>query len=186
PPPDGGVPSVGIARSALRGTVFAYVARYGGQGLGFISTIVLARTLSQEQFGLAGFALVVTGFLEILRGFGIGAAVIYLGDEPRRRDTAFYLAVASGLLLYLVTWAIAPLAASFFGDTRVTEMTRVLALSFPIAAFSTVHRALLDKRLAFGRRVVPELGRGAGKAAVAIALALSGFGAWSIVWGQIA
>lgn len=182
----GSLADASIGRSAVRGTVFAYVARYGGQGLGFISTIVLARTLSQEQFGLAGFALVVTGFLDILRGLGIGAAVIYLGDEPRRRDTAFQLAVVSGMALYAITWGIAPLAASFFGDYRVTEMTRVVALTFPIAALSTVHRALLDKRLAFGRRLVPELGRGAGKAAVAIVLALAGFGAWSIVWGQVA
>lgn len=177
---------VDLARSALRGTFFAYVARYGGQALGFVSTIVLARTLSQEEFGLAGFALLTTSFLEVLRGFGIGAAVIYLGDEPGRRDTAFRLALGTGLLLCTATWAIAPLAASFFGDPRVTEMTRVVALGFPIAALSTVHRALLEKRLAFGRKLLPELGRGAGKAAVAIALALAGFGPWSIVWGQVA
>lgn len=180
-----GVPSTSLASSALRGTLFTYIARYGGQLLGFTSTIVLARTLSQADFGLAGYALLVTGFLEVLRGLGIGAALIYLEDEPGRRDTAFYLAIAAGLLLYGVTWLVAPFAASFFGDERVTAMTRTVALTMPLAGFATVHRALLDKRLAFNRRLVPELGRGAGKALIAIALALSGFGAWSIVWAQV-
>lgn len=175
-----------LGRAAISGAFWIYGSRYCGKLLVFLSTAILARLLQQEDFGVAGYALVVVSFLEVLQGLGVGAALIYHRDDPRRYHTAFWLGLLAGLLLFGAAWLLAPLAGLYFNDQRAVAVTRVLALTFPLAALGEVHDALLNKRLAFRRKFLPDLVRSAGKGVVAILLALAGLGAWSLIYGQLA
>lgn len=171
----------------MQGTLWEYGSQYTGKFLVFISTVILARILLQEDFGLAGYALIVIGFLEILEGLGIGSAIIYHYEDNERLDTAFWIGLGMGVILFLVTWfLVAPLAGLFFRDPQVVPITRTLGLTFPISAFHLVHRALLTKKLAFGRKFVPEMARSITKGVISIILALLDFGAWSLIIGQLA
>lgn len=183
---DSSTPRRGFARALLRGSFWVYAARYSGQGLAFLSTVVLARLLTPEDFGLAGYALLVIGLLEVVRHLGIGTAIIYLDDDPERRDTAFWMSLAVAIVLAGGTWVAAPAFAALFQEPRVTDLTRLLALHFPLAAFGTVQSALIDKELRFRRRLLPEIGKGAAKGGVAVVMALLGFGVWSILVGHLA
>ncbi len=171
----------------MQGTLWEYGSQYTGKFLVFVSTVILARILLQADFGLAGYALVVIGFLEILEGLGIGSAIIYHYEDNERLDTAFWIGLGMGVILFLVTWfLVAPLAGLFFRDPQVVPITRTLGLTFPISAFHLVHRALLTKKLAFGRKFVPEMARSISKGVISIILALLDFGAWSLIIGQLA
>lgn len=174
-----------LRRSATRGILWAYASRYSGKALVFISTLVLARLLIQEDFGVAGYALVVIALLETLSGLGIGPALIYHDDAPRARDTAFALGLLASLVLLGAAWIGAPLVADFFRDPRATAVTRALALSLPLTALGNIHFALLEKHLQFGRKFVPDLASSVVKGGSAIAFALGDLGAWSLIWGQI-
>jgi PST family polysaccharide transporter len=174
-----------LTKAALHGTFWAYASRYGGKFLVFISTTILARLLAQEDFGIAGYALVMIGFLEVLEGLGVGSAVIYYGDDEERLNTAFWLGLAVGISLFGLSWIVAPLAGAFFQDPRAVPVTRMLGLEFPISALGLVPSALLTKRLAFGRKFVPDIARAIFKGVASIAFALMGFGAWSLIWGQL-
>ncbi len=175
-----------LVKATLHGTFWLYAATYSGKILVFISTVILARLLVQEDFGLAGYALIVISFLEVLNDLGIGSAVIYYRDDPKVLNTAFWLNLATGLALFSITWLVAPLAAAFFNDPRIIPMTRVLGLSFPITALGNIHSALLRKNLTFKRKFVPDITKSFGKGVVSVALALLGFGAWSLVVAQVA
>lgn len=59
-----------LALATMRGSVWTSISRYSGKFLVFISTVILARLLSQEDFGVAGYAIVVIGFLDILSDVG--------------------------------------------------------------------------------------------------------------------
>ena len=143
--------NAGLVKSTIHGTVWAYAATYSGKFLVFISTMILARLLTQEDFGLAGYALVVISFLEVFNDLGIGSAVIYHRDEPRVLNTAFWLNVATGIVLFGLTWLVAPFAGWFFQDERAVELTRVLGLTFPLTAVGNIHASLLRKNLSFQR-----------------------------------
>jgi len=67
----------------------------------------------------------------------------------------------------------------------VTNVTRVLAFTFPIRALSSTHDSVLRKQLSFGRTVIPDFLKALMKGLLSIALAVYGFGAWSLIWGQI-
>lgn len=176
-----------LAKATLRGTFWEYSSKYSAKFLLFISTVILARLLLQEEFGIAGYALVVIGFLEVMEGLGIAHAVVYHHEERDRLDTAFWLGLGFGVVLFGLAWfLVAPLAGLFFNDARAVPVTRALALTFPISALSLVHSALLAKKLAFGRKFIPEMARAVSKGSIAIALAWMGFGAWSLIIGQLA
>ena len=151
----------------------------------FISTIILARLLVQEDFGVAGYALVVISFLDIMHDMGIGSALVYHKDEEGGTDTAFYLNLVVGLLFFGIVWLIAPAVGLFFGDERAIPLLRVLGLTFPFTAIGNIHNFMLVKELNFQRRFLPDLIKAMGKGVISIVLALSGWGAWALVWGQV-
>ena len=176
-----------LTNATLHGAFWGYASNYSGKLLVFISTAVLARLLLKEDFGIAGYALVVIGMLEVLEGLGIGPAIIYHRTDPKKLDTAFWLGLAVGFSLFAFTWFVAaPLAGLFFQDARAVTITRVLGLEFVIGAFALVHTATLTKKLAFGHKFVPDMSRSVSKGVASIVLALLGFGAWSLILGHLA
>jgi O-antigen/teichoic acid export membrane protein len=175
-----------VARVTIHGTLWMYASFYSGRLVVFVSTIVLARLLTQEDYGVAGYALVFIAFLDVIGDLGIGTALIYHRDDPEAIYTGFWLNLGTGLGLFVLTWLAAPLVGEFYHDPRAVGVTRALAVSFPISALGNMHSMLLYKQLAFGRRFLPNLVRNAGKGATAILLALLGFGPWSLIWGQVA
>ncbi len=177
--------STTLAVVTVRGTFWSFAAKYSGKTLSFISTIILAWLLTQDDFGLAGYALLIIGFLEVFQDMGVGPALIYLEENPNATDTAFWLSILTGIGLFAITWMIAPLAGTFFSDPRAVPLTRAVGLAFPVSSLSNVHASLLQKNLKFGRHFVPELIRSAGKGIISIVLALLGFGAWSLVLGLV-
>ncbi len=174
-----------VGKETVKGTLWIYVSNYSGQFLVFLSTIVLARLLTQDDYGVVGYALVTTSLLNVLNDLGIGPALIYHRDEPDAPHTAFWLSLLFGVIMFGITYLIAPLVALFFQDDRAIPVLRVMALVFPLAALENVHDNLLRKNLDFKKKFVPEFARASSKGLSSIGMALAGFGAWSLVYGQL-
>lgn len=178
-------PAASFGKTALRGSFWTYAAFFSGRLLTFLTTIILARILGREDFGIAAYALVVINFLDVLNEFGVGPALIYYRKLPRAADTAFWISMATSTSLCAATWLAAPLIGVYFNDPRAVAVTQILALTFPLSAISTVHDSLMRKELAFGKRFIPLLVQSIAKGAISIVLAVAGFGAWSLIWGQV-
>lgn len=174
-----------LAKATIRGTIWNYVSYMSGRLVALVSMLVLARLLSKDDFGVAAYAGVATGFIDVIAGLGISNAVIYYKDEEGIFDTAFWLNMASSLVIFTIAWFGAPLAGVFFNDPRATSVLQVLAFTYPVAAIGYIHGALLQKQLAFGKRFVPSLTGAISKALISIPMAYMGYGYWSIVYGQI-
>lgn len=179
----GATPNLG--RTVVRGTFWTYASYYSGKLLVFLSTIILARLLSKDDFGIAGYAVVVIGFLDVLTDLGVGPAIIYYRDHPHAPDTAFWLGMVVSVILCVLTILGAPLAGILFNDPRAVSVTRLLALTFPLSALGNIHDMLLRKELSFGRKFIPDLVRSFGKGIISIILALLHFGPWSLIIGQL-
>lgn len=171
--------------AAVRGTVWSYISVYAGKSMVFLSTIILARLLDQTDFGVVGYALIVTSFLDALSGLGIGPALIYHPDEPETPDTAFWLGLVVGLALFGLIWVSAPLVGGYFRDDRAISVVRAMALVYPISAFGNVNSTYLVKELDFKRKFIPEISYAFSKGLISVLLAFFGFGYWSQVWGQV-
>lgn len=175
-----------LGRKTARGIVWNYVSYGAGKLLTFVSTIILARLLAPEQFGVVAIALLAIGYLDVIGDLGVAAALIYQrGDVERAANVAFGVSLAAGAGLWALMMLAAPWVAAYFGQPAVAPMLRVLALTLLIQSFGNVQAALLSKELEFRRALLPDLARSAAKGFGAIGLALLGWGAWSLVWGQV-
>jgi PST family polysaccharide transporter len=160
-------------------------SRFGGKLLFFVSTLLLARLLDKEDFGVAAYAITLITLIASVPGLGLAPALIHHRDDPEMLDTGFWLGMAAGVLTCAAVWVVAPQSAWFFGDERAVGVTRALGFVFPLESLRNVHATLLRKRLEFRRRFVPEMAQALVKGAIAIAMALAGFGYWSLIWGTL-
>ena len=174
------------AAATLRAASWAFISTAGTRIISLLSLAVLARLLAPTDFGLLAFALVYITYAETIGDLGTAVALIYWPD--RRDDAAqvtFVINMAMGLLWCGGTMLLAPLIAEFFNNPEAAPIVRVLALAFLVKYAGNTHDALAQKDLRFRARAIPELGLTATKAAISIALAYAGLGAWSLVWGHL-
>lgn len=173
--------------TTARAAVWAFASTAGTRVITLVSLAILARLLAPAEFGLLAFALVYITYAETIGDLGTAVALIYWKD--RREDAAqvtFVLNVVMGVLWCLLTLALAPFIADFFNNPKAEPIVRALSLTFIIKFLGNTHDALAQKDLRFRARALPELALSVTKAALSIALAALGFGAWSLVWGQLA
>jgi PST family polysaccharide transporter len=143
--------------------------------------------LVPSDFGLVGYALLMLGFLTVLKSVGMGRAMIYRQDLDRdEQGEVFVLSMLFAIAFTAVAFVLAPAVAAFFHAPRLTLVARVLSLSFILNALGEAHESQLKKRMQFGRWLVPEVVFSVVRGGVAVSLALAGAGYWSLVWGQLA
>ena len=149
--------------------------------------VLLARLLPPEDFGLVGLALIVIGFARIINDLGLAEAIVQREDLTNRHiRVGFTSSVLLGIGLTACMYGVAPVAADILKDDRVTPLLRFIGVSFFFSGFSIVGEALLKRRLRFKQLMFVELiSFVLGYGAVAITLALNGFGEWSLAWGHL-
>jgi O-antigen/teichoic acid export membrane protein len=124
--------------------------RWTVRGIGLVSTLVLARLLTPEDFGVVAMALVVVGLFEVMGWAGVDLAVIRQVDAGRGHyDTAWTIQVIQGGVLALALVAAAPWVAQFFGDPRVSDVVRVLALKPLLDGLENIGVVAFRKELRF-------------------------------------
>ncbi len=175
-----------FSRAAIHGTAWRYTTFFAGKLMVFLSTIILARLLTKDEFGVVAYAVTTINFLDVASDLGIGPALIYHRENPRTRSTAFWLGILVSIGLFGLTWLVAPLAGLYFRDERAAQVIRVLALTFPLSAIGDTHNAILRKTLAFNRIFIPDFLSAMTKGLASVVFAYLGYGAWSLILGQLA
>jgi O-antigen/teichoic acid export membrane protein len=176
-----------LDRKLVRGSAWLALSFGGSQIVSLVVAAILARFLTPSAFGLVALASVAIFALTMLQESGLGLAVIHRRtDVEAAAGTAFVFTVVSGIVLYGVAFGVAPFLAHVFSEPRLTDVVRVLALVLIVRALGIVPGTLIERELVFARRAKGELGGAFVQAAVAIPLAVSGFGVWSLVAGQLA
>lgn len=150
------------------------------------STAVLARLLTPADFGLLTMASLVTEFAALFSSFGVGAILIQMRRSSRLAyDTAFWFALALGVVLMAAVWVFSFFASYFFDDPQVGSIVRVLAVLFLLEELTVVHSAILQRMLKFKLEVAIQMGQLLLRVSVTILFAWLGWGVWSLVLGSL-
>ncbi len=169
--------------SAIR---WSAASKYGAQAMGTVVSLVLARLLAPEYFGLLGMATVVTGFVNVLHNLGFHSAII---QRKRNSDellsTLFWVNLALCLVIAAAVLALAPVVGWFYQDGRVTPIVAALSVQFVLSAFTMIPKAALIRQMAFKKLAVREIATTLVGGAASIVLALWGWGVWSLVVGPL-
>jgi O-antigen/teichoic acid export membrane protein len=176
-----------LTKSAAYGVTWSGIVQVLSQILSFISTIILARLLSPEDFGIVASASIFTELLSRMGDMGLSTAIIQRKNiTSSHLSTVFWSALGLGIVFCLITVAISPIAANFFHNEKIGPVLAVYSIAFVIAPLRMVHGTLMMKRLEFFRFSVCEIGNGITYALAVIALSFAGLGVWSIVFGYLA
>jgi len=156
------------------------------------TTVVLARLLAKEHFGLVALATTSIDAIAALREMGFSQALMRrrsasVEEDHLVADTAFWILQSMNVVLFAVGWMLAPRMPAFFPRVEGLEPTivRALLFMFLVDGLSSISAALLQKRMAFDGLAKNEIRSTLVYAGLSTALAAFGFGAWSIIWGQI-
>lgn len=177
-----------LGRQSVRGFIWTLIGWGGNRLLILVLTLILARLLVPEDFGLVTAALTVIAFLDAALDLGLGAAVVYEQDRGvgHRVRVAFTLNIALCVTISAVGVACSPLIARLFGTPDQWLLFAVLFLHPLIRGCGLVNDAVLKRDLRFKQRSGVEILRAVVRFAVSLPLALAGAGAWSIALGILA
>lgn len=175
-----------LVKKTLHGFGWVSLFSLTTKGVRFLTTLLLARLLDPEDFGLVAIGLLVVNTIAIFRDLGLGSALIYKKDNiEKAANTAFTLLPLVGLLLFGVTFLLSPYAAGFFNNAESEPVIKFLSISLLLISLGLTPSNLLDKELEFKRQFLPEAGSVIAYGIIATTLAFRGFGVWSIVYGKI-
>ena len=175
-----------LASSARRGVAVNMVATIVRNGLDIVTSIVLARLLLPEEFGMVAVITVFIGLSWVVGNLGMGGAVIQahsLTDTDKK--VAFTISIAVGSTLTLMLAVSSPLLAGYFDFPVLRAAMPVMSLQMALASAESTSSALLRRKLHFGRLAIVTLSGGVAYSTTAIGLAVLEYGLWSLVWAPV-
>ena len=173
-----------LKQKAIRGVFTLTFRRLILKIIDTFGIITLARLLSQESFGIFGIvSFVVFTFLSFFSDVGFGAALIQK-EEVSDNDlkTTFTIQQALVTAILLTAWLVAPWVGKFYnlGDSGAW-LVRILSLSLFITSFKTIPSIMLERKLRFELLIIPEIIETIAYNAIAVFMAMRGYGVWSLV-----
>ena len=183
PPSGASGPGAGtLGRTAARGVSWLLLQSLAGKLSGVAGNLVLGWLLAPEAFGLVGMAYSVSIFVSLVSQAGLREVLTQRHRKPRLWITpGFWLSVVTGITGMALLLGLAPLVARVFGEPQLVGLLGVLALTTLMHNLGVAADAQLHAQLRFGLLGSFGVINVVGKTLLTIALALLGFGAYSIV-----
>jgi len=158
------------------------VERFGAQAFQAIFTIVLARLLMPEDYGLVAMIFIFLVVGQLLVDGGLSLALIQK-KNPTEKDfsTVFWFNLGFGLILYALLFQGAPLIARFYDEPQLTTIVKISGLSIVIRALGIVHGTRLIIALNFKKQAFISIFAMISSGIIGVVLALNGYGVWALV-----
>ena len=166
----------------IKGTMWSAIDNVAQFGVQFVVSIVLARLLSPDDYGLIGIITIFTTVCTTIINGGFSNALIRT-QKPTDEDynTAFICNLLMSILLYAIVFLCSPLIADFFNRQELVALTRVSSFTMIIGALAIVQQTRLTKRIDFKTQTKITLIASILSGIVGIALALMDYGVWALV-----
>jgi len=171
-----------LKEKTLSGLFWNMSERVGLRLVQFLPTILLARLLSPDEFGLMGMLVIFTLLAEVFLDSGFGAALIQKKDADFTDECSiFYFNIFVGMVIVALLFLAAPWIAAFYNQPALIAMTRWLSLDILLKSFTLIQTTLLTRQLDFKTQIKANLSATLLGGAAGVAAAYAGWGAWSLV-----
>jgi len=174
---------MGLKKKTIFGVLWNTFELLSGKVIQIIITIILARILIPEDFGIIALLVIFTELSKVILDSGFSQALIRKQDATQEDFTSiFYFNIFIGLLIYLFLYFISPQISNFYNYPELTNIARVIFLTIIINSFGIVQNALVVKSINFKilakRTIIANFIGGV----VAVSLAYLGFAVWALVF----
>lgn len=175
-----------LKEKTLSGILWQFMQRIIGQLLSFVVTVILARLLLPEDYGVVALAGMFNVLIGIFMTGSMDSALIQKKDADELDcNTVFFSSLFMSFVIYGVVFAASPYVASMFGNGLICPIMRVSALTMPVASFVIVQNAIISRDMAFKKLFYVSFVIQLPAAALGIYMAYSGYGPWALVGQQM-
>lgn len=175
-----------IKRSSIRGGAVTTTAQFCKFVLNTSTTMLLARLLTPQDYGLIGMVTAITGLIIILEDLGLSAATVQSAELNHRQVTVlFWLNLGVGALLAVLLACAAPAIAWFYREPRLTLIAVWLAPGFVLSGAAAQHGALLKRQMRFAVLAAVEISALVIGIITGVICAWRGAGYWALISIQL-
>ena len=151
-------------------------------GINMASTIVLARLLTPEDYGIVAMVTAITAFINLFRELGLSGATIQTRDITYDQvSKLFWINASLGAAITIIIAASGPALSWFYHKPQLTLVALGISLTSILHSLGTQHGALLARQLRFGTKAIVHISSLSAGLTVAIVLALAGGTYWALV-----
>lgn len=171
-----------VRNEVLSGAKWNAFGQFTHYGVQFIVSMILARILIPEEFGLIGMLSVFLGISTVFIQSGLSVALIQKKNaDSVDFSTVFYYNIVVSLVFYLILFACSDFIANFYHEPKLVSLMRYTAIVFVINAAGVVQSTILRKELKFKKLNIVSVVGVFSSAVVAIIMALNEYGVYSLV-----
>ncbi len=164
------------------GLFWSYGERIMAQLVSLIVSIVLARLLDPENYGVISIVMIFITLCDAIVTGGFGNSIVQKKDADELDvNTMLICSVATSFFLYVILFLAAPFIADFYQMEIIRPILRVLGLRLLISGVNSIQRAWIQKRMLFKRFFISTSFGTIISAVVGISMAYMGAGAWALV-----
>jgi O-antigen/teichoic acid export membrane protein len=178
--------SENLKDKTVKGVGWSAIDNVAQMGVTFVVSIVLARLLSPDDYGLLGIIMIFTNVCQQLINAGFTTALIRKPDATDDDfNTSFIVNLGLSLFFYTVIFICSPLIADFFHREELIDLIRVSSLGMIVGALAMVQQTRLTMRIDFKSQTKITIVASITSGVAGIAMALMGCGVWSLVVQQL-
>ncbi len=174
--------SKNIRKKVIGGLAWTYAERVAAQFVSLIVTIILARMVLPEEYGVISIVTIFIGIADNFVVGGLGNALIQKKDADQLDfSSVFYFNIVFSLIVYIIIFILAKPISWFYGMKVLEPVLQVMALRIPVAGINSVQQAFVSKKMEFKKFFFATLGGTVFSAIIGILLAYQGYGVWALV-----
>ena len=171
-----------IKRKTISGLIWRFGERITAQLISFVVSVVLARILMPEQYGIIA---IVTIFINIANVFvtnGLGTSLVQKKEaDDLDFSTMFWASLILSIIVYSILFIVAPIIAKIYKNDLLTIVIRVMGIRLPLAAVNSIQQAYISRKMIYKKFFFATLFGTIVSAIVGIAMAKLNYGVWALV-----
>lgn len=174
-----------LKHKAVSGVLWKIGEQGGRQIIQFVVSVVLARLIAPDQFGMIAMLGVFTGVASVFIDSGFSAALIRKTNRTQADcSTVYWFNILVSLFCYVILFFSAPWVSDFYDMPELTSILRVTSLAIVIGSLAGVHNTLLRANMNFKAMTIYNLAGVLISGIVGVVMAYMDLKVWALV-GQM-
>ena len=175
-----------LKSKVVSGLLLKYIERIGVQGVQFIVSVILARLLTPEDYGIVAIISVFISISNVFIQSGFNSSLVQKKIVSEVDiSSAFFLSLATAILIYILLFFTAPWIAKSYSQPILIPAIRILSIVLIFNSVNAIQNALVVRAMAFKKSLYANIAGILAQGIVGIAMALNGYGVWSLIFSQL-
>lgn len=171
-----------LKAKTIKSMFWNFGQKVSSQLVGFIVSMILARLLMPEDYGLIAMTSIFIAVASIFADSGLGTSLVQKEHvDHLDYNTVFYTGLALSILLFFIIYLIAPIVGDIYKDERIIPILRVLGITLLFSSVNSVQNAGVSRQLDYKKFFKATFISTIVSAVVGISMAYYGFGVWALV-----